>query len=93
MTQRAHEVELAATAPDSHAAATWLKSLESASGVRAVEIVDMRRQTVAAPLAKAGKLKPVDPPVAYDFVAVVRWTEQPANIIKAKAVTAARSAR
>jgi type IV pilus assembly protein PilN len=77
VTQRAHEVELSATAPDSHAAATWLQSLESASGVRGVEIVEIRRQAVSAPSAKAGKPMPVDRPAMYDFIALVRWTQAP----------------
>ncbi len=83
VTQRAQEVELAASAPDSHAAATWLKSLESASGVRAVEIVEMRRRTGAAAsarpgsgqLARVGKTGAQDKAAAYDFVAIVRWTQ------------------
>jgi type IV pilus assembly protein PilN len=85
VTQRAHEVELGASAPDSHAAAAWLKALESVRGVRAVEIVEMRRRvsSAAAPVpggaSKPGaKARPaLQGAGAYDFVAVVRWAEGP----------------
>jgi len=96
VTQRAQEVELAATAPDSHAAAIWLKSLESLGGVRAVEIVEMRRQVVPAQSGKGKKAALADKPGGYDFIAVVRWMQEiapgvPAHSIKAK--TSIRSAR
>jgi Tfp pilus assembly protein PilN len=97
VTQRAHEVELGASAPDSHAAAAWLKALESVRGVRAVEIVEMRRRvssaatpvpgTASKPIAKARSA--LLDAGAYDFVAVVRWAEGPgaahvpARLIKA----------
>ncbi len=96
VTQRAHEVELAATAPDSHAAATWLKSLESTRGVRGVEIVEMRRQVVVQTSSKGGKPKPVDKPTAYDFIAVVRWSQPLVSKMEsgaAKARPVARSTR
>ena len=83
VTQRASEVELAASAADSHAAAAWLKALENVAGVRAVEIVEMRRRVVPPPSlrpAAAANARPVaailqDRTGAYDFIAVVRWTE------------------
>jgi Tfp pilus assembly protein PilN len=83
VTQRASEVELAASAPDSHAAATWLKALESVTGVRAVEIVEMRRRVASAGSSRTtdvGKARPVaaslrDSTGAYDFIAVVRWSD------------------
>lgn len=84
VTQRVSEVELAASAPDSHTAAAWLKALEKVTGVRAVEIVEMRqRMNSAQPAAKAvtptgtanapGKTGP------YDFIAVVRWAHSGAG--------------
>jgi type IV pilus assembly protein PilN len=77
VTQRAHEVELAASAPDSHAAAAWLKALEAVGGVRAVEVVEMRRRvSPAAVLKSTSKRGPAMPGGgAYDFVAVVRWAD------------------
>lgn len=86
VTQRAQEVELAASAPDSHAAALWLKSLEHVAGVRAVEIVDMRRQVLPAS-NKAGK----GGVGAYDFIAVVRWAQTADTRPTAKVVKASGS--
>jgi Tfp pilus assembly protein PilN len=88
VTQRAHEVELGASAPDSHAAAAWLKALESVHGVRAVEIVEMRRRVSSAAAPAPGlatkpvsKARPALPGAgAYDFIAVVRWAEGPGAV-------------
>jgi Tfp pilus assembly protein PilN len=89
VTQRAHEVELAASAPDSHAAAAWLKTLESVGGVRAVEVVVRRRAAPAAVSKSASKRgSAVQGGGAYDFIAVVRWAdgsapERAAKLLKA----------
>ena len=58
VTQRVSEVELAASAPDSHTAAVWLKALENVTGVRAVEIVEMRRRVAAARPAAVAVAQP-----------------------------------
>jgi Tfp pilus assembly protein PilN len=84
VTQRASEVELAASAPDSHAAAAWLKALETVTGVRTVEIVEMRRRVVALrPTAVAavqpGGANSLSKTGPYDFIAVVRWTQSAAG--------------
>lgn len=76
----ASEVELAASAPDSHTAAAWLKALEKVTGVRAVEIVEMRQRVAAVrPTAVAvvrpGAVNAPDKTSPYDFIAVVRWTQ------------------
>lgn len=95
VTQRVSEVELAASAPDSHTAAAWLKALEDVTGVRAVKIVEMRRRVVAAqPSAKA--VRPsgtVNLPAntgPYDFIAVVRWTQGGTDEAAPKLLKAAR---
>ncbi|QIN63223.1 hypothetical protein SBC1_32530 [Caballeronia sp. SBC1] len=80
VTQRVSEVELAASAPDSHTAAAWLKALEKVTGVRAVEIVEMRQRVAAVrPTAVAvvrpGAVNAPDKTSPYDFIAVVRWTQ------------------
>jgi type IV pilus assembly protein PilN len=80
VTQRVSEVELAASAPDSHAAAAWLKALEKVTGVRAVEIVEMRRRVVAVrppavAVAQSGAVNSQGTTGPYDFIAVVRWTQ------------------
>jgi type IV pilus assembly protein PilN len=87
VTQRVNEVELAASAPDSHAAAAWLKALESVVGVRAVEIVEMRRRVVSPASLRSAAVTAVQPVAAnsqdksgaYDFIAVVRWNESTAG--------------
>ncbi|WP_158934197.1 fimbrial assembly family protein [Burkholderia sp. S171] len=96
VTQRVSEVELAASAPDSHTAAAWLKALEKVTGVRAVEIVEMRQRVVAVrPSAVAvaaqpdavnsqGKASP------YDFIAVVRWTQSAGGDATPKLLKAVR---
>jgi len=82
VTQRVSEVELAASAPDSHTAAAWLKALEKVTGVRAVEIVEMRRRVVAvrppavaAAAVQPGAVNSQGKTGPYDFIAVVRWTQ------------------
>ncbi|CAN7486231.1 fimbrial assembly family protein [Caballeronia sp. LjRoot31] len=95
VTQRVSEVELAASAPDSHTAAAWLKALEKVTGVRAVEIVEMHRRVVAvrppaiavaqpAAANSQGKTSP------YDFIAVVRWTQSTSGDAAPKVLKAAR---
>jgi type IV pilus assembly protein PilN len=87
VTQRVNEVELAASAADSHAAAVWLKALESVAGVHAVEIVEMRRRDVSPASLRSpavAKLRPIvastqDKTGTYDFIAVVRWAESAAG--------------
>jgi Tfp pilus assembly protein PilN len=98
VTQRANEVELAASAPDSHVAAAWLKALESVSGVRAVEIVEMRRRVVAPASLRSAAVAGVRPVAvnlqdksgAYDFIAVVRWAESAAGENGAKLLKAGK---
>ena len=95
VTQRASEVELAASAPDSLTAAAWLKALENVTGVRAVEIVEMRRRVVAAqPSAKAvppsGTVNLPAKTSPYDFIAVVRWMQGGAGEAAPKLLKAAR---
>jgi Tfp pilus assembly protein PilN len=80
VTQRVSEVELAASAPDSHTAAAWLKGLEKVTGVRAVEIVEMRRRVIAVQppavaVAQSGAVNSQGKTGPYDFIAVVRWTQ------------------
>lgn len=95
VTQRVSEVELAASAPDSHAAAAWLKGLEKVAGVGAVEIVEMRRRVVAVQpsalaVAKpnAGNLQGKTSP--YDFIAVVHWTRSAGGDATPKLLNTAR---
>lgn len=80
VTQRVSEVELAASAPDSQAAAAWLKALEVVPGVRAVEIIEMRRRVTSmrSPSVKdvrAASAGMQDRSGGYDFIAIVRWAE------------------
>jgi hypothetical protein len=80
VTQRVSEVELAASAPDSHTAAVWLKALEKVTGLRAVEIVEMRRRVIAVQppavaVAQSGAINSLGKTSPYDFIAVVRWTQ------------------
>jgi Tfp pilus assembly protein PilN len=92
VTQRVSEVELAASAPDSHIAAAWLKALESVTGVQAVEIVEMRRRVAAARSTAASQPDVLHSPGKtgpYDFIAVVRWTQSAAGETSPKALKAA----
>jgi Tfp pilus assembly protein PilN len=83
VTQRVNEVELAASAPDSHVAAAWLKALENVKGVRAVEIVEMRRRLLSPASLRSpavANVRPIaaslqDKTGAYDFIAIVRWNK------------------
>jgi type IV pilus assembly protein PilN len=80
VTQRVSEVELAASAPDSQAAAAWLKALEDVPGVRAVEIVEMRRRvtSIRSPSVKDTRAASAGMQAnsgGYDFIAVVRWAD------------------
>ncbi|KQR84887.1 hypothetical protein ASG35_27690 [Burkholderia sp. Leaf177] len=89
VTQRSSEVELAASAPDSQAAAAWLKALEDVPGVRAVEIIDMRRRVTAVRSPSVKDLRAAsagmqDKSGGYDFIAVVRWTDGIASAKNAK---------
>ncbi|KXU95853.1 fimbrial assembly family protein [Caballeronia megalochromosomata] len=74
VSQRTNEVELAALAPDSQAAAQWLKRLEHLRGVQAVEVIEMKRRADAAPSARRGAPAPSAERAAYfEFVALVRY--------------------
>ncbi|MDR5780500.1 PilN domain-containing protein [Caballeronia sp. LZ065] len=74
VSQRASEVELAARAPDSQAAARWLKRLEQVRGVETVEVVEMKRRTVVAKRGLRGAaVPPSDGAEHYEFVALVRY--------------------
>ncbi|KAK44542.1 hypothetical protein BG58_24150 [Caballeronia jiangsuensis] len=74
VSQRTNEVELAALAPDSQAAAQWLKRLERVRGVQAVEVVEMKRRAEPAPSGKRGALPIVGEHSArFEFVALVRY--------------------
>jgi type IV pilus assembly protein PilN len=95
VTQRVSEVELAASAPDSHTAAVWLKALENVNGVRAVEIVEMRRRVVSSRAAAVTTVQPIaansqGKTGLYDFIAVVRWTERAAGNAGPKPLKAAK---
>jgi hypothetical protein len=95
VTQRVSEVELAASAPDSHAAAAWLKGLEKVAGVGTVEIVEMRRRVVAVQppavaVAKPGAANLQAKTSPYDFIAVVRWTHSTGGDATQKLLKAAR---
>jgi len=95
VTQRASEVELAASAPDSHTAAAWLKALENVTGVRAVEIVEMRRRVVALRPTAVSVVQPdavssLGKTGPYDFIAVVRWTQSAAGDNEPKLLKAAK---
>lgn len=74
VSQRTNEVELAALAPDSQAAAQWLKRLERVRGVQAVEVVEMKRRAEPAASAKRGASPTVGEHSArFEFVALVRY--------------------
>ena len=96
VTQRVSEVELAASAPDSHTAAAWLKALEKVTGVQAVEIVEMRRRVTAAvrpspvAVAQSGVVNSQGKASPYDFIAVVRWTQSAGGDATPKLLKAAR---
>ena len=95
VTQRVNEVELAASAPDSHTAAAWLKALEKVTGVRAVEIVEMRQRVAAAKptavaVVQAGTVSSLSKTSPYDFIAVVRWTQSAGENAAPKLLKAAR---
>jgi type IV pilus assembly protein PilN len=95
VTQRVSEVELAASAPDSHAAAAWLKGLEKVAGVGAVEIVEMRRRVVAVLPSAVGVVKPGTANLEgktspYDFIAVVHWTHSAGGDTTPKLLNTAR---
>jgi hypothetical protein len=95
VTQRVSEVELAASAPDSHAAAAWLKALEKVAGVGTVEIVEMRRRVVAVQppavaVAKPGAANLQVKTSPFDFIAVVRWTQSTGGDATLKLLKAAR---
>jgi len=88
-------VELAASAPDSHTAAAWLKALEKVTGVQAVEIVEMRRRVVAVrppavAVAQPGVANSPGKTSPYDFIAVVRWTQSAGGDATPRLLKAAR---
>ncbi|WP_309931147.1 PilN domain-containing protein [Caballeronia sp. LZ032] len=72
VSQRTDEVELAARAPDSQAAAHWLKRLEQVRGVEAVEVVEMKRRSAVATRGVRGA-PPSEGAGHYEFVALVRY--------------------
>ena len=95
VTQRVSEVELAASAPDSHTAAAWLKALEKVTGVQAVEIVEMRRRVVAVrppavAVAQPGVANSPGKTSPYDFIAVVHWTRRAGGDATPKLLNTAR---
>ena len=74
VSQRTNEVELAALAPDSQAAAQWLKRLESLHGVQAVEVIEMKRRADAVIPGKRAASTSFDERAAhFEFVALVRY--------------------
>ncbi|SAL73604.1 fimbrial assembly family protein [Caballeronia peredens] len=75
VSQRADEVELAARAPDSQAAALWLKRLERVRGVEAVEVIEMKRRAeLAARGQRAAPVRLENASGYYEFVALVRYS-------------------
>ncbi|GJH29751.1 PilN domain-containing protein [Caballeronia novacaledonica] len=77
VSQRTNEVELAALAPDSQAAAQWLKRLERVRGVQAVEVIEMKRRAEPAPSGKRGASPTVGEHSAhFEFVALVRYAPE-----------------
>jgi Tfp pilus assembly protein PilN len=76
VSQRTDEVELAALAPDSQAAALWLKRLERLPGVQSVEVIEMKRRPEAAQPGKrvaSMSMSIAEPPAHFEFVALVRY--------------------
>jgi type IV pilus assembly protein PilN len=89
VSQRASEVELAAFASDSQAAARWLKRLEDVRGVQAVEVVEMKRPVPAPMRTKTAQTSGVAS--GYEFTALVRWAvETPAARPKKALVASAK---
>ncbi|SAL67447.1 hypothetical protein AWB70_06507 [Caballeronia cordobensis] len=89
VSQRTNEVELAALAPDSRAAALWLKRLEGLSGVQSVEVIEMKRRADAAPSGRRVASTPADErPAHFEFVALVRYASD-----RSRDQAAARQAR
>ncbi|BAN24295.1 PilN domain-containing protein [Caballeronia insecticola] len=75
VSQRTDEVELAAVAPDSQAAAQWLKRLERVRGVEAVEVMEMkRRANLATRGSRAAPARLEEASGHYEFVALVRYS-------------------
>jgi type IV pilus assembly protein PilN len=77
VSQRTNEVELAALAPDSQAAAQWLKRLERVRGVQAVEVIEMKRRAEPSPSGKRGA-SPIagEHSAHFEFVALVRYAPE-----------------
>jgi Tfp pilus assembly protein PilN len=88
VSQRAGDVELAALAPDSPAAARWLKRLEGVSGVQSVEVIEMKRRAEASTPGKRDTNAAASPE-RYEFTALVRY---PHGASAAGRVTPARVA-
>lgn len=79
--QHGGEVELVAIAPDSDAAARWMKRLQGVSGVASVMVVEMRRRVSTQRYAPADHA-PAPAPAGYDVTALVRWAGNPAGAEK-----------
>ncbi|SAK76119.1 hypothetical protein AWB75_04334 [Caballeronia catudaia] len=74
VSQRTGEVELAALAPDSQAAALWLKRLERLRGVQSVEVIEMKRRADSVSPGKRAASTPIENrPAHFEFVALVRY--------------------
>ncbi|SAK93455.1 hypothetical protein AWB80_06815 [Caballeronia pedi] len=74
VSQRTNEVELAALAPDSQAAAQWLKRLEGLRGVQSVEVIEMKRRAdTAAPGRRVAPASFGERSAHFEFVALVRY--------------------
>jgi Tfp pilus assembly protein PilN len=92
VSQRADEVELGALAPDSEAAALWLKRLEDLRGVQSVEVTEMKQRIGSASHGRSGQ----DDFAAsgrYEFTALVRYArdEAKADAPPTKVVARART--
>lgn len=80
VSQRTSEVELAALAPDSQAAAQWLKRLERLPGVQAVEVIEMKRRADTFTSGKRGASSLAgERPARFEFVALVRYAPDHAH--------------
>ncbi|BCQ24374.1 PilN domain-containing protein [Caballeronia sp. NK8] len=74
VSQRTNEVELAALAPDSQAAAQWLKRLEGLRGVQSVEVIEMKRRAdTATPGKRVAPAIVGERSAHFEFVALVRY--------------------
>ncbi|GAB5098911.1 PilN domain-containing protein [Caballeronia sp. HLA56] len=79
VSQRTDEVELAALAPDSQAAANWLKRLEDVRDVQSVEVIEMKRRPTTPAPARRDAVSNVE---RYEFTALVRYARETAAAAK-----------